>query len=259
MADRSVNLSNQEAVLALRGVSTAYDGHQVLWDICIDVQPGEALAIIGPSASGKSTLLRCCNLLQPLSTGEISYEGRCIAKGPDVLVHSDEYRQKVGIVHQEWNLWPNRTVLQNLTDAPRYVLGWSRSTATSRALQWLDRFDLGEVAKRYPHQVSSGQKQRVAIARALMMEPAILMLDEPTSSLDVETTSKLLNLLESLRDGNRTFIYVTHHLQFAQRATDRTAVLIAGRIVEMGPSQHIIAEPADEQTWRFLTTIRKTQ
>lgn len=162
----------------------------------------------------------------------------------------------MGLVFQDYNLWPNRTIEANLTLAPRLVLDLPIQVAAERARHWLDRFGLDNRRTSYPGELSGGQQQRVAIARALMMEPDVLLLDEITSALDVEATSHLLDLMQSLRDGKRTFIYVTHHLGFAERATDRAAALVGGRIVEEGPPKKILHEPKSSELRGFLNAIR---
>ncbi len=242
--------------MSLRSVSATYGNGPVLSDVSMNVRSGEFVAIIGPSAGGKSTLLKCMNLIQPLSSGEIHFRGERVAAGGSMFVNVDEFRRKVGLVHQEWNLWPNKTVISNVTEAPRYVVGMSRKEATELAGEWLRRFNIYDIRERFPHELSGGQKQRVALARALIMEPALLMLDEVTSALDVETTDRLLRLFESLKDGQRTFIFVSHHLNFVKRATDRTVVLIGGRITEDGPSREVIDRPENELTRRFLSTVQ---
>lgn len=250
--------SSPDIEVSLRDISTGYGNNAVLSGISLSVRRGESLAIIGPSGCGKSTLLRCINLLQPLTAGEISFRGNNIAEGPNYLVNVDAFRLSVGLVHQELNLWPNKTVIQNLIEAPRFVLKMERREATERANRWLDRLSLAGLGSRFPSELSGGQKQRVAIARALMMESPLLMFDEVTSGLDVDATEQLLRLLESLRDNDRTFIFVSHHLFFAERATDRTAVLINGRMGEIGRSSAVIRNPQREATRQFLSVVRAT-
>lgn len=247
--------SASKTEMSLRDVETTYGREPVLSKVTLDIQRGEFLAIIGPSAGGKSTLLKCMNLLQPLSAGEIHFQGELVATARQVHVDGDQFRRKVGLVHQEWNLWPNKKVINNLTEAPQHVLGLSRKEATELAADWLTRFNIYNIRERYPHELSGGQKQRVAIARALIMDPVLLMMDEITSALDVETTDRLLRLFESLRDENRTFVFVSHHLNFVSRATDRTLVIIEGRVTEIGPSSRVISTPENEETRRFLSTV----
>ena len=250
--------ANSLGEISVRDASTSYGDGLILSGISFAVAKGESLAIIGPSGSGKSTLLRCINLLQPLKTGELLFRGNRIAEGPNQFVNVDTFRRLVGMVHQELNLWPNKTVLQNLIEAPRFVLKMQRKEAIAKAEMWLARLALTGLANRFPSELSGGQRQRVAIARALMMESSVVMFDEITSGLDVDATEQLLRLLESLRDGTRTFIFVSHHLNFAERATDKTAVLINGQMEEIGPSRAVIRSPQNEKTQRFLSVVRAT-
>ncbi|HEX7241240.1 MAG TPA: amino acid ABC transporter ATP-binding protein [Longimicrobiaceae bacterium] len=229
----------------------------MLKGISLDVRAGEALAIIGPSGSGKSTLLRCLSLLEPVTSGMVLYEGHPVTSGEPFKADLQAGRLEVGLVFQEFNLWPNKTVLQNLTEAPIYVLGSPRRDAERQGMEWLDRVGIADQARKFPAELSGGQRQRAAIARALMMNPRVLLMDEITSALDVETTAHMLHLLNSLREDDRTFVYVTHHLRFAERNTDRTAVLIDGRIVEVGESKTILRAPSTEDTSRFLSLVQQ--
>lgn len=217
--------------------------------------PGASIALIGPSGSAKSTLIRCIALLHPIRSGSIEHNGQLVADGTTLHADPDLFRRQIGLVHQEWNLWPNKTVIANLTEAPRFVLGMDRSDAMEEARRWLAKMDLPGFEDRYPGELSGGQKQRVAIARALMLNPQLIMFDEITSALDVESTDRLLRLLESLREG-RNFIFVSHHLDFVQRATTQTCVIVDGEIVESGPSADVILRPTHPVTAQFLSTVR---
>lgn len=241
--------------LELHDAFANYGKEPVLKGISISVEPGSSLGIIGPSGSGKSTLLLCLSLLHPLTKGTLKYAGNVITTEGKIISDPTKYRQKVGMIHQEWHLWANKTVMQNLTESPMYVSRRPLSVLKIEAHSWLDKLDLKGVESRYPGELSGGQKQRVAIARALMVNPEVLMLDEITSALDIETCSRLLDLIASLRDGKRTFVYVSHHLNFLQRAAERIAVLQDGKIIEEGKSSQILNTPSMQITKQFLSAI----
>lgn len=243
--------------ISLHDVTKRYGDTPVLDGISLDVRAGEALAIIGPSGSGKSTLLRCLSLLEPVTSGQILYEGRPVQTQQGHRVDLRARRLEVSMVFQEFNLWPNKTVLHNLTEAPIHVLRIPRREAEARGREWLKRVGIAGQADKFPAELSGGQRQRAAIARALMMNPRVLLMDEITSALDVETSAHILRLLDSLREENRTFVYVTHHLCFAERNTDRTAVLIDGRIVEIGDSRSTLRASSTEATRRFLSVVQQ--
>jgi ABC-type polar amino acid transport system ATPase subunit len=247
-------------ILRAQELSAAYGKSEVLKSVSLNVRGGEITAIVGPSGSGKSTLLRCLTLLHPLTKGEIRFQGEPLCRGPNLLVSPHRNRQRIGLVHQEFNLWPDRNVLHNLVDAPRALRHESRVRCAGRARQWLKRFGIEGLERRYPHELSGGQRQRVAIARALMMEPEVLLLDEPTSSLDVETAVQLLHLIEELRaDSGLTIILVTHHLQFARRHAGRLVVLIDGQVVAEGPAEEVIDSPKCDRVKRFFSLIAQAR
>lgn len=243
---------------AAYGLTKTIGGVDILRNLSLTVAKGEALGIIGPSGSGKSTLLRCLNLLDTLTTGEIYFQGSRITSGPHIEIDEDVFRQRVGLVFQEFNLWSNKTVLENVTEAPIYVLGLSRGDARELADEWLQRVALTGHEKKYPHELSGGQRQRVALARAFAMDPQVLFLDEITSALDVSTTARLLNLINELRAPEKTFVFVTHHLTFAEKHMDRVAVLVDGSIVEYGNAASVIRNPRAEETKQFLHTIKES-
>lgn len=242
--------------ISLRDVVKAYGETRVLNGISLDIAAGEAMAIIGPSGSGKSTLLRCISLLESITSGEILYAGQPVQNRQGHDVDLEAGRLEVALVFQEFNLWPNKTVLRNLTEAPIYVLRIRKREAEEQAREWLRRVGLADHAGKYPSELSGGQRQRAAIARALMMNPRVLLMDEITSALDVETTAHILHLLNTLREG-RTFVYVTHHLHFAEQNTDRTAVLINGRIAEVGDSRTLLRNPSTPETEKFLSLVQE--
>ncbi|MCI0624467.1 MAG: amino acid ABC transporter ATP-binding protein [Acidobacteria bacterium] len=252
MPELVLDRASDPAEIELRNVEKKYGNHAALSGVNLKVRAGEAVAIVGPSGGGKSTLLRCINLLEKVSSGEVYFRGTRIANGSTVDTDADALRTKIGLVFQNFNLWPNKTVMANLIEAPTQVLGITKTAAIDTAREWLERMRILDQANKYPSQLSGGEQQRAAIARALAMNPHVLLLDEITSALDIESVAEILQILDSLRDGKRTFLFVTHHLQFAERHTDRTAILIGGKIVECGPSAEILRNPKEEATRRFL-------
>ena len=237
-------------VVRLEGVTKSFGDNVVLSSIDLSVDAGEVLVVIGPSGSGKSTLLRCINLLEPLDSGRIFLEGDEITrKGVDVSA----VRQRIGIVFQQFNLFPHLKVIDNLTIAARRVRKIPRATAEARARELLARVGLAEKARQYPHQLSGGQQQRVAIARALMMEPHVMLFDEVTSALDPELVGEVLVVMRNLaREFGMTMLVVTHEMQFARDVGDRVVFMDEGRIVEEGKPVELLDRPKEERTRRFL-------
>jgi ABC-type polar amino acid transport system ATPase subunit len=207
------------------------------------------LVVIGRSGSGKSTLLRCINLLEPIDSGRIFLEGREVTgKGVDVSA----VRQRIGIVFQQFNLFPHLKAIDNLTLAARRILKLPRQQAEGRALELLRRVGLEEKARQYPHQLSGGQQQRVAIARALMMEPHVMLFDEVTSALDPELVGEVLVVMRDLAHMGMTMLVVTHEMQFAREVGDHLIFLDEGRVVEEGAPSEVLDRPKEERTRRFL-------
>jgi ABC-type polar amino acid transport system ATPase subunit len=236
-------------VVRLEGVRKKFGDHVVLDGIDLDVTAGEVLVIIGASGSGKSTLLRCVNLLEPVSEGRIFFEGEEItAKGADV----SEVRRHIGIVFQQFNLFPHLKVIDNLTLAPRRIQKMPRRQAEERARELLARVGLEEKAGQHPHQLSGGQQQRVAIARALMMEPHVMLFDEVTSALDPELVGEVLLVMKDLADSGMTMLVVTHEMQFAREVGDHLIFIDEGRMVEQGKPADVLDRPQEERTRRFL-------
>jgi polar amino acid transport system ATP-binding protein len=239
-----------DPVIRLEEVRKSFGDHLVLDGIDVDVARGEVVVIIGPSGSGKSTLLRCVNLLEPIQGGRILFEGEEItARGVDVSA----VRQRIGIVFQQFNLFPHLTVMNNLTLAARRIRKMPRAKAEQRARDLLERVGLPEKASQHPHQLSGGQQQRVAIARALMMSPTVMLFDEVTSALDPELVGEVLVVIRDLaRDHGTTMLVVTHEMQFAREVGDRVIFMDGGRLVEQGPPVDVLDNPREERTRRFL-------
>jgi polar amino acid transport system ATP-binding protein len=233
----------------LRDVRKSFGDNLVLDGIDLGVSPGEVLVIVGPSGSGKSTLLRCVNLLEPLDSGRIFFEGvEITAKGADVRT----VRQRIGIVFQQFNLFPHLTVMDNLTLAARRIRKLPRRDAEARASELLHTVGLSEKAGQHPHQLSGGQQQRVAIARALMMAPHVMLFDEVTSALDPELVGEVLVVMRDLAQSGMTMLVVTHEMQFAREVGDRVVFMDEGRIVEQGRPADLLDRPQEERTRRFL-------
>jgi len=238
-----------EPVVRAEGVHKSFGENVVLDGIDLSVSAGETLVVIGPSGSGKSTLLRCINLLEPIDSGRIWLEGEEItAKGVKVA----QIRQRIGIVFQQFNLFPHLKAIDNVTLAARRVRHMSRREAESRALELLESVGLQDKAQQHPHQLSGGQQQRVAIARALMMEPRVVLFDEVTSALDPELVGEVLVVMRDLAETGMTMVVVTHEMQFAREVGDRLIFMDDGRIVEEGVPTNVLDRPNEERTKRFL-------
>ncbi len=233
----------------LEAVRKRFGDNLVLDGIDLAVETGEVLVIVGPSGSGKSTLLRCINLLEPLESGRIFLEGQEITrKGTDVSA----VRQQIGIVFQQFNLFPHLKVIDNLTLAARRIRRLPRTEAEARARELLHTVGLSEKADQHPHQLSGGQQQRVAIARALMMAPHVMLFDEVTSALDPELVGEVLVVMRDLAKSGMTMLVVTHEMQFAREVGDRLIFMDEGRIIEEGLPTAVLDNPQEERTRRFL-------
>jgi ABC-type polar amino acid transport system ATPase subunit len=237
------------AVVRLEGVRKSFGDNLVLDGIDLAVASGEVLVVIGPSGSGKSTLLRCVNLLEPVDSGRIYFEGvELTRKG----VSLPEVRQRIGIVFQQFNLFPHLRVIDNLTLAARRIKKMPKAEAEQRAHELLAQVGLEDKARSYPHQLSGGQQQRVAIARALVMRPHVMLFDEVTSALDPELVGEVLVVMRDLARGGMTMLVVTHEMQFAREVGDRLIFMDEGRIVEEGKPLDVLDRPREERTRRFL-------
>jgi ABC-type polar amino acid transport system ATPase subunit len=242
-----------EAMVELRGVHKRYGEHEVLRGVDLAVGRAEVLVIIGPSGGGKSTLLRCVNGLEPVSAGEVLIEGTRLG-----LRNLDRVRRRVGMVFQQFNLFPHLTALDNLTLAPRRVLGVPRRDAETRAAALLHRVGLDGKEASYPHQLSGGQQQRVAIARALMMGPHVMLFDEVTSALDPELVGEVLDVMRDLAGSGMTMLVVTHEMGFAREVGDRLVFIADGVIVEEGLPADVLTRAREDRTRQFLSRLLRS-
>jgi polar amino acid transport system ATP-binding protein len=249
-----------EPMLKLSGVCKRFGALEVLKGIDLDVQKGEVVCILGPSGSGKSTLLRCVNLLEPPEEGEILLESEDICRGPgsgtgEQSWNLDFVRQRVGMVFQQFNLFPHKTVLENVTMAPERVLGRSKGEAREKGTALLERVGLADKLAQYPERLSGGQQQRVAIARALAMEPHVMLFDEVTSALDPELVKEVLDTMRELASEGMTMLVVTHEIGFAKEVGDQVVFMDGGVIVEQGPPVEVLESPREERTKQFLGLV----
>jgi polar amino acid transport system ATP-binding protein len=241
-----------DGLLRLEGVRKSFDGLVVLSGIDLAVAPHEVVCLIGPSGSGKSTLLKCVNLVEPVDSGRIFLEGEEITR---TGINEDAIRQRIGIVFQSFNLFPHMTVLENVTLAPRRVLGMDRKRSEDKAMELLSRFGLDDKRDEYPDRLSGGQQQRTAIVRALAMQPRLMLLDEVTSALDPELIAEVLGLIQELAGTGMTMLIATHEMGFARDIADRVLFLDEGRILEEGPPEKIFTAPDESRTKEFLQRI----
>jgi polar amino acid transport system ATP-binding protein len=239
-------------VIRYLDVVKRYGNFTALAGVSLDVHAGEVVWLIGPSGSGKSTLLRCTNGLESIDGGDIEFEGARLPRDERGL---RAMRQRMGMVFQNFELFPHLTAEQNVAEGPRTVQRVAAVEARRRALAMLDKVGLADKASSYPSALSGGQQQRVAIARALAMAPDVMLFDEPTSALDPETIGEVLGVMKTLADEGMTMVVVTHEMSFARRVGDRVAVFDAGRIVEEGPPAQIFDDPATVRTREFLSHL----
>jgi ABC-type polar amino acid transport system ATPase subunit len=248
-------------MITVKDLHKSYNDHPLFKGISLDVKKGEVVVIIGPSGSGKSTFLRCINCLENFQKGEVIVDGirlqpinRSNPSKEDMEVIR-KIRLKVGMVFQQFNLFPHMTVLENIIEAPVRVLGVDRNIAIENALTLLRRINLENKTDSLPEDLSGGEQQRVAIARALAMKPEVMLFDEPTSSLDPEMVGEVLHVIKDLVGGGMTTLIVTHLMQFAREVADRVVVLDKGDIIEIGPPDEIFINPKNERTKSFLSRI----
>jgi polar amino acid transport system ATP-binding protein len=251
-ADRMQQAGSAEPIIRIESVGKWYGSFHVLKDIDLEVRPGERIVICGPSGSGKSTLIRCINRLETVQKGRIVVDGIDLTAGGR---NTDAVRREVGMVFQQFNLFPHLTVLQNCTLAPMRTRGMSREEAEATALKYLTRVRIPEQANKYPSQLSGGQQQRVAIARALCMAPKIMLFDEPTSALDPEMVKEVLDTMVSLAEDGMTMLCVTHEMGFARSVADRVIFMADGRIVEQAEPEQFFRNPQQQATRNFLGQI----
>jgi general L-amino acid transport system ATP-binding protein len=240
-----------EPIIKIHNLHKWFGPLHVLKGINLEVAPGEKLVIIGPSGSGKSTLIRTVNRLEDFQKGEVVVDGHNVKDEKALRA----VRREVGMVFQQFNLFPHMTVLENITLAPMRVRGWSREKAERKALELLERVGILDQARKYPGQLSGGQQQRVAIARALAMEPKVMLFDEPTSALDPEMVGEVLDVMRDLVRGGMTMLVVTHEMGFAREVADRVIFMDGGQIVEEGRPEEIFSRPREERTRSFLQRV----
>ena len=243
-------------ILKIDNVVKRFGNRQILSGITLHVEPGEVVVIIGPSGTGKSTLLRCVNGLEDIQGGQILFEG------VPVVAHSKSViaiRRRIGMIFQNFNLYPHLTALENVTLAPIKIVGESKATADARALEVFRKVRLEHRAHAYPSQLSGGEQQRVAIARALAMKPSLMMFDEPTSALDPETVGDVLDVMEGLARDGRTMLVVTHEMGFARHVGDRMIFMNEGSIVEEASPEDMLNQPREQRTQQFLNSILRTE
>lgn len=245
-------MNNNPVIIHVENLKKTFKKTEVLKGITTDIHKGEVLVILGPSGCGKSTFLRCLNMLEVPTDGHILLDGIDLT---DPKVNLNKERQKIMMVFQHFNLFPNKTILQNLTIAPIKLKGMSVEEANQKALKLLERVGLSEKADAYPKQLSGGQKQRVAICRALCMEPEIILFDEPTSALDPEMVGEVLSLMKSLADAGMTMVVVTHEMGFAREVATRVMFMDGGVIAEEGTPAQIFQNPQSPRLQQFLKAV----
>ncbi len=239
-------------MIKINNLKKNFDKLEVLKGVDEHIRPGEVVAVIGPSGSGKSTFLRCINLLENVTEGEIYVDDELItAPGVDI----NKIRQKMGMVFQQFNLFPHLKIIDNITLAPTLLKKMSKEEANKRAMELLTRVGLADKAQVYPASLSGGQKQRVAIARALAMDPEIMLFDEPTSALDPEMVGEVLDVIKDLADSGMTMVIVTHEMGFAKEVSSRVLFMDQGVIMESGTPKELFENPQNERTKLFLSKV----
>ncbi|PVZ12374.1 MULTISPECIES: amino acid ABC transporter ATP-binding protein [unclassified Pseudomonas] len=255
--------ADREVVIHAQQVEKSFGELQVLKGVSLDVHRGEVVVLIGASGSGKTTFIRCMNLLEDIQGGSIRINGKLLGyreRADGKLVKDSEKniarrRREIGMVFQRFNLFPHMTVLENIIEAPIQVLGNTRQASIDLARQLLARVRLSDKADHYPSQLSGGQQQRVAIARALAMKPKAILFDEPTSALDPETVGEVLQVMKALAEDGMTMVVVTHEMGFAKEVADRVVVLHEGELIEQGPPEQVFGNPHHPRTREFLSRV----
>ena len=239
-------------MITIKDLHKSFGNHEVLKGIDLEIEKGEILVIIGPSGSGKSTILRCMNLLETPTSGDIIFEGKSLV---DKNTNIDEVRQNIGMVFQHFNLFPHKTILENVTLAPITLKKMSKEEAEKKAETLLKRVGLYDKKDTYPAQLSGGQKQRIAIARALAMEPDMMLFDEPTSALDPEMVKEVLEVIKELAQDGMTMAIVTHEMGFAKEVADRVIFVDEGKIIEDNTPEEVFNNPTHERTKEFFAKV----
>ena len=254
IADQALTeeMAARRDMIVCRGVKKWFGDFQALAGVDVTVKDREVMVVLGPSGSGKSTLIRCINRLEVHQEGEIIVDG---VEMTNDMRNIEKIRSEVGMVFQQFNLFPHLTVLDNITLAPIWVRKRARVEAEAKAMELLERVGIPEQAGKFPGQLSGGQQQRVAIARSLAMEPKIMLFDEPTSALDPEMISEVLHVMKDLARGGMTMIVVTHEMGFAREVADRLVFMESGDVVEVGTPEHFFTNPTEERTKLFLSQI----
>lgn len=238
-------------MIELKNVTKCFGTHQVLFDINLKIEKQEKVVIIGPSGSGKSTILRCINGLETIEGGDILYQNESLLDKKKLQA----VRTEIGMVFQRFNLFPHRTVLENVMEGPVWVKKMNKDKSRELAAELLNKVGLGNKLDAHPHQLSGGQQQRVAIARSLAMEPKCILFDEPTSALDPELVGDVLGVMKQVASEGMAMIVVTHEMGFAREVADRVIFMDAGQIVEMGLPDEVLLHPREERTQAFLSRI----
>ena len=246
-------------MLEIRDVKKAFDGHTVLDGISLNVEKGDVTAILGPSGSGKTTFLRCLNFLERADSGTMVFDGEQFDLRAARKAEIARIRKKTAFVFQNYNLFLNKTVLQNVTLGLTSGMGMRKDEAGERAMKALEKVGMAEKLKSYPSQLSGGQQQRVAIARALAMEPKIIYFDEPTSALDPELIGEVLAVMRQLAEDGMTMLVVTHEMDFARNVSSQVLFMDGGKVIESGPSKEFFAAPKEERSREFVRAIREAR
>ena len=244
--------NERQPLIQVQHLGKAFGDLNVLKDINVDIYKGDVVCVIGPSGSGKSTFLRCLNRLEEPTSGKILFEGVDIT---DPKTDIDKHRQKMGMVFQQFNLFPHMTIMKNLTIAPMKLQGVSQKDAEAEAMRLLERVGLADRANAYPNQLSGGQKQRIAIVRTLCMKPDVMLFDEPTSALDPEMVGEVLNVMRDLADQKMTMVVVTHEMGFAREVSTRVMFMDEGYFVEENAPAEFFANPKNERLKNFLGKV----
>ena len=244
--------NERQPLIQVQHLGKAFGDLNVLKDINVDIYKGDVVCVIGPSGSGKSTFLRCLNRLEEPTAGKILFEGVDIT---DPKTDIDKHRQKMGMVFQQFNLFPHMTIMKNLTIAPMKLQGVSQKDAEAEAMRLLERVGLADRANAYPNQLSGGQKQRIAIVRALCMKPDVMLFDEPTSALDPEMVGEVLNVMRDLADQKMTMVVVTHEMGFAREVSTRVMFMDEGYFVEENAPAEFFTNPKNERLKNFLGKV----